>query len=161
MPRDYRTLTLSFGLVFDDLSSHAGLVRLDSIFLDQLAEANPALHDRLLAARTDQSALTAKARAELIIELAPYAEDFVGALFGIQPELTALQARHHELAPLYSVKRRFVQRKALTGYTPEKAAAIDGTAIGAELEAFLLEPLTERSFADHVDRWLATEAEHA
>ncbi len=161
MPRDYRTLTLSFGLVFDDLSSHAGLARLDSVFLDQLAEANPALHDRLLAARTDQSALTAKARAELIIELAPYAEDFVGALFGIQSELTALQARHHELAPLYSVKRRFVQRKALTGYTPEKAAAIDGTAIGAELEAFLLEPLSERSFAAHVDRWLQSESTSA
>ncbi len=158
MPRDYRTLTLSFGLVFDDLSSHTGLARLDSIFLEQLAEANPALRDRLLAARTDESALTAKARAELIIELAPYAEDFVGVLFGIQPELTALQARHHELAPLYSVKRRFVQRKALTGYTPEKASAIDGAAIAAELETFLLEPLTERSFAAHVDRWLLAES---
>ena len=77
-----------------------------------------------------------------------------GALFGIESELRDLQARHHELAPLYSVKRKFVQRKALTGYTPEKAAAIDGFAVAAELEAFLLEPLTERSFAEHVDRWL-------
>jgi NADPH-dependent glutamate synthase beta subunit-like oxidoreductase/NAD(P)H-flavin reductase len=161
MPRDYRTLTLSFGLVFDDLSSHTGLARLDGIFLDQLAEAKPALRERLLAARTDPSALTAKAHAELIIELAPYAEDFVGALFGIESELAALQARHHELAPLYSVKRRFVQRKALTGYTPEKAAAIDGAAVAAELEAFLLEPLTERSFAAHVDRWLQAESTSA
>ena len=33
--------------------------------------------------------------------------------------------------------------------------------MAAELEAFLLAPLTERSFADHVDRWLEAEAEHA
>ncbi len=87
-------------------------------------------------------------------------EDFVGTLFGIDHELRDLQARHHELAPLYAVKRKFVQRKALTGYTPEKASEIDGFTVGAELEAFMLAPLTERSFADHVARWLESEAEH-
>ena len=88
-------------------------------------------------------------------------EDFVGSLFGIDSELRDLQSRHHELAPLYSVKRKFVQRKALTGYTVEKASAIDGFTVGADLEAFMLAPLTERSFADHVERWLTAEAEHA
>ena len=47
--------------------------------------------------------------------------------------------RHSALAPLYSVKRRFVQKRALTGMTPAKALEIDGLAIGAELEAFLNE----------------------
>src|SRR5581483_7534982 len=32
---------------------------------------------------------------------------------------------------------------------------------GAELETLLQEPLTESSFANHVARWLETEAEHA
>jgi NADPH-dependent glutamate synthase beta subunit-like oxidoreductase/NAD(P)H-flavin reductase len=154
-------LNLSFGLAFDDLYAHEGLTKIDAIFLKQLQETSPSLSERLAEARRDPSALAAKAASELIIELAPYVEDFVGTLFGIETELRDLQARHHELAPLYSVKRKFVQRKALTGYTAEKAAAIDGFTVGADLEAFLLEPLTEESFAKHVDRWLNAEADHA
>ncbi|MGA2713380.1 MAG: FAD-dependent oxidoreductase [Bryobacteraceae bacterium] len=161
MLRHSHPLTLSFGLGFDDLFTHEGLVKLDRIFLGQLGESAPELHARLLAARLDPSALPAKASSELIVELAPYVEDFVGGLFGIESELRDLQSRHHELAPLYSVKRKFVQRKALTGYTVEKASEIDGFTVGAELEAFMLAPLTERSFADHIERWLKAEAEHA
>lgn len=161
MPQDGPSLTLSFGFGFDDLFTHEGLAKLDRIFLDRLGESSPDLQARLLAARQDPSALPDKASSELIVELAPHVEDFIGSLFGIDSELRDLQSRHHELAPLYSVKRKFVQRKALTGYTPEKASAIDGFAVGAELEAFMLAPLTERSFADHVERWLKSEAEHA
>jgi NADPH-dependent glutamate synthase beta subunit-like oxidoreductase/NAD(P)H-flavin reductase len=156
-----KKLTLSFGLAFEDLYAHEGLAKIDSIFLKELGETEPALAARLADARQDPAALAAKAASELIIEVAPHVEDFVGKLFGIGGELRELQARHHELAPLYAVKRKFVQRKALTGYTPEKAAAIDGDAVASELEAFLMCPLTERSYADHVDRWLAAEAEHA
>ena len=116
---------------------------------------------RLEAARENAASLEGKASSELIIALAPYLDDFIGELFGISSELRELQAKHHELAPLYSVKRRFVQRKALTGQTPGKAMAIDGPKVAAELEAFLLEPLTERSFANHVAKWIDAEAEHA
>jgi len=161
IPRDSRPLTLSFGLAFDDLFTHEGLAKLDHVFLNQLFEAAPPLHARLLEARADSSTLPAKASSELIIELAPHVEDFVGSLFRIDAGLRALQARHHELAPLYSVKRRFVQRKALTGFTLEKAREIDSFAVAAELEAFMLTPLTERSFADHVARWLDSESAHA
>jgi NADPH-dependent glutamate synthase beta subunit-like oxidoreductase/NAD(P)H-flavin reductase len=159
--RDSRTLSLSFGLAFEDLAHHEGLDRVDAIFLAELRQAAPALEVRLAEARSGPAALTAKQRSELIVELAPHVEDFIATLFGIEPEVRALQARHNALAPLYSVKRRFVQRKALTGQTPEKAAAIDGPALAAELEGFLLGPLTELSFAEHVERWLAAEAEHA
>jgi NADPH-dependent glutamate synthase beta subunit-like oxidoreductase/NAD(P)H-flavin reductase len=153
-------LRLSFGLAFEDLYAREGLLKLDAAFLRQLAETSPALHTRLLAARGQPSALAPKQYSELVIELAPYLEDFIGQLFGIEPELRELQHRHSELAPLYSVKRRFVQRKALTGMTVEKAIEIDGFALAAELEAFLEEPLTEMSFARHVSRWLEAEAEH-
>ncbi len=157
---DRRTLSLSFGLAFEDLAHHEGLARLDSLFLNELEQAAADLAVRLSEARSNPAALPAKQRSELIVELAPHVEDFIAVLFRIQPEVRALQTRHHELAPLYSVKRKFVQRKALTGYTPEKAAAIDGLALAAELEGFMLEPLSERSFAEHVDRWLEKEAEH-
>ena len=152
------TLNLSFGISFEDLYAREGLVRLDAAFIERLP---PELHARLAAARENPAALALKPSSELIIELAPYVDDFIGDLFGIVPELRALQHAHHELAPLYSVKRRFIQRKALTGQTAEKALAINGPAVAAELATFLLEPLTERSYAEHVSRWLDAEAEHA
>jgi len=154
-------LKLPFGLSFEDLYRRDGLLKLDGLFLEQLEEAAPSLHNRLLSARENPPAVHTKDGSELILELAPYLEDFVGQLFGIDKELLQLQARHSELAPLYSVKRRFVQRKALTGYTPERAAEIDGFAVGAELETLMEEPLSELSFAVHVARWLESEAEHA
>ena len=159
--QDQATLSLSFGLEFEDLYQNESLRRIDRIFLDELAQAAPLLRDRLLSARTDSSSLTPKQHSELIIELAPYLEDFLGELFGIQTELSRLQARHSELAPLYSVKRRFVQRKALTGYTEEHAKEIDGYGAASELETLIQEPLTELSFAQHVARWLENEAEYS
>ena len=59
------------------------------------------------------------------------------------------------------MKRKFVQRKALTGYTEETASAIDGEAVAAKLAAVMMEPFTELSFATKVEQWLADEAEHA
>ncbi|MGD1073369.1 MAG: FAD-dependent oxidoreductase [Bryobacteraceae bacterium] len=153
-------LSLSFGFSFEDLYERDALVRLDEIFLSHLGEAAPALEERLLAARQDPGSLLPKQSSELIIEIAPYLDDFVGQLFGISSELRALQTRHHELAPLYFVKRQFVQRKALTGQTVEKALAIDGAALASDLETLMLEPLTERSFSNRVAKWLDAEAEH-
>jgi len=155
------TLKLAFGFSFEDLYAREALARLDRVFLDRLGEAAPELLTRLKEARENPASVAGKPESELIIAIAPYVDDFIGELFGIGPELRALQASHHELAPLYSVKRRFVQRKALTGQTLEKAIGIDGVATAHELEAFLLEALTEFSYARHVSRWLDAEAEHA
>lgn len=153
-------LSLPFGLCFTDLYEQAGLEKLDSFFLSYLNESAPELHSRLLTARSDSESLNASQYSEFIIQAGPYLEDFVGDLFGIHAELSALQARHHDLAPLYSIKRRFVQRKALTGFNEESASDIDGFAAGAELEALMSEPLTELGFARHVSKWLEAESEH-
>jgi hypothetical protein len=154
-------LSLSFGFSFADLYDREGLVRLDARFLQELGEANSTLRDRLELARQDQATASGKAYSELMIEVAPYLEDFIGKLFGVERELAALQQRHHELAPLYAVKRKFVQRKALTGYTEERASEVDGFAIRAELQNLFQEPFTEFSFALHVARWMEDEATHA
>jgi NADPH-dependent glutamate synthase beta subunit-like oxidoreductase/NAD(P)H-flavin reductase len=158
--QDGASLRLPFELTFEDLYRRDGLLKIDAVFLEQLHEAAPGLHERLLAARQSPPAVHTKTGSELILELAPYLEDFIGELFGIEEQLSRLQARHSELAPLYAVKRRFVQRKALTGYTVERAAEIDGFAIGAELETIMEEPLTELGFAHHVAHWLEAEKEH-
>ncbi len=153
-------LSLGFGFTFEDLYSREGLVSLDTVFLTKLLERSPDLHARLEAARREPGAAPRKQESELIVELAPYVEDFVGELFGIEAELRALQAEHSALAPLYSVKRKFVQRK-VTGRTVEQACDIDAVAITAELEALFHGPLTEMSFATHVAGWLEAEADHA
>lgn len=151
-------LRLPFGLSFHDLYRREGMLELDAQFLNQLLEGNPELHLRLLDARQSLPAAHTKESSELIIDLAPYLEDFIGHVFGIESELRKLQERHADLQPLYSVKRRFVQRKAVMGQTAESASQIDGYALAAELEALFQEPLTEMSFAKHVARWLEEEA---
>ena len=139
-----------FGLSFADLYDHQGLIRLDQAFLQELAQTDAPLRTRLLAARADVTTLAVKIESELLLALAPHLNDFIGLFFGIESEVGALAERHHALAPLYSVKRLFVQRKAMHKYKAEAAAAIDGVAIGERLTLLFGEPLTELVFARHV-----------
>ncbi len=142
-------MSLAFDTRPEDLYAREGLARLDARFLAFVGEADAALRGRLEAARRDSAALPAKAESELIIALAPHLEDFLARLFGILPEAQALAARHHELAPLYSVKRLFVQRRALHKVKPEDASP-EGFAFTTELD-----------FANRVTAWLADEAANA
>jgi len=154
-------LVLGHGLAFEDLYAREGLVRLDAAFIAHLGAVDVALHNRLATARRDPAALKREEEADLLTALAPHLEDFIGELFGIGAELRALQARHSALAPLYSVKRLFVQRRAAKGITAEAAAAIAGEAIVGELEVRFGEAFSEESYARHVAQWLEDEAAHA
>jgi NADPH-dependent glutamate synthase beta subunit-like oxidoreductase/NAD(P)H-flavin reductase len=152
------SLSLKFGLSFDDLYHREGLVRIDSAFADHLKSADSALFGRLMEARS--ASLPRKQQSELLVDLAPHVEDFIGDLFGISADVAELQAKHDALAPVYALKRKFIQKKAISGVTPEKASAINGRACAMELEALFNEPLTESSFVAHVSRWLEDEANH-
>ncbi|HTZ36572.1 MAG TPA: FAD-dependent oxidoreductase [Stellaceae bacterium] len=160
-------LSLRYGLDFAALYDRDGLVRLDRAFLAHLRAGEAPLHDRLMAARAEPAALDRKAESELIVDLAPHLEDFLGALFGIEAEMRALQARCHELAPLYSVKRLFVQRRAVKEVKEDEAATLDGGALRAALG--FGEPIDsragvlawERRYAEAVSGWLGDEVAHA
>jgi NADPH-dependent glutamate synthase beta subunit-like oxidoreductase/NAD(P)H-flavin reductase len=154
-------LRLAFGFVFTDLYDRDGLSRLDAKFLENLKASDASLFDRLVAARSNPESYTRQEYSSLMVELAPYVEDFLGELFDIQAEVRALQQRHHALAPVYALKRKFVTKRAISGVTKEQAAAIDGPALAAELETIFGEPLTEATFVEHVSRWLDSEADHA
>src|SRR5947207_10440860 len=154
-------LKLAYGLSFAELYERDGLVRLDAAFLDHLGAAESALGPQLEAARATDT-LDPKAESALIIEIAPHLDDFLAKLFGIEAEFRALAARHNELAPLYSVKRQFVQRRAANKVKPEEAAKLDGPALEAELKKNHLDGrFDELTFAKKVSHWLAHEAEHA
>ena len=88
-------------------------------------------------------------------------EEFIAELFGIAHEVRALRARHDALAPLYSVKRLFVQRRAAKKFGPDQAAGFDGPALRRELEPLLGGELTELRFAERVDAWMKAEADNA
>jgi len=153
-------LALKHGLAFSDLYAREGLLKVDAAFLAALRAADEALAGRLEAARCAPS-MPAKQESALITELAPHLEDFIAALFGIEAEAADLRAEHHRLAPLYDVKRLFVQRQALKQVKPAEAAAADGPALAAELEDLLGEPLTELRFARAVQAWQKDEAGNA
>src|SRR5579883_2659209 len=153
-------LVLGFGLAFEDLYQREGLLRVDERFLGHLAEADGALHALLIQARAKPGELAQKDLSALLIALAPHVEDFVGHLFGISREIEALQERHNQSAPFFAFKRKFIQKRAISGVTKEQAAAMDGPALGLELKSLFREPLTERSFYTHVAAWLENEAAH-
>jgi len=137
-------MKLSHGLQFRDLYTRDGLLRVDAAFIEFL---DAKTRDLLVDARKNHP--TGKAESELLILLAPHVEDFIAHLFGIQQEALALSERHHELAPLYTVKRLFVQRRAMNKVKPEDARP-DGYAFTTELE-----------FARQVTAWLTDEPAHA
>ena len=155
------SLTLGFDLRFADLYGRDGLVRLDGQFVDFLKAQSPELHNRLMTARAAPEPLAGKPESDLIVELAPVLEEFIAELFGIAPEVGSLRSRHEALAPLYAVKRLFVQRRAAKKYGPDQAAAFDGAALRSELEPLLGGELTELRFAECVDVWMKEEAAHA
>src|SRR5580704_7986760 len=152
-------LGLKWGLAFEDLYRREGLERLDTIFAEHLRSTDAALFSRWAEAREHAGAFIRKQAADLIVDLAPHVDDFVAELFGIQAEVRELQARHNAFEPLLSLKRRFVQKKAISGVTAAQAAAINGGALAAELEAFFNGPLTEENFVEHVSKWLDHESD--
>ena len=113
-------LDLDFGFRFEDLYDGHGLRRLDGVFLDFLGAGDAALRERLVAARANPGSLAPKTHSELLVDVAPHLDDFIAKLFRIEDEAQALAARHHELAPLHSCKRLFVQRRAANKVAPER-----------------------------------------
>jgi NADPH-dependent glutamate synthase beta subunit-like oxidoreductase/NAD(P)H-flavin reductase len=160
-PTSVPALALRAGISFADLYSREGLVRLDGEFQAFLSQRDAVLGRALLDARANPVALATRQESELLITLASHVDDFIAWLFGIEDEVQALSNRHHELAPLYGVKRLFVQRKALHKIKGEEAEKLDGPALASRLEALFDGPLTELAFARHVTEWQKDEAANA
>ncbi|WP_246212112.1 FAD-dependent oxidoreductase [Usitatibacter palustris] len=156
-----KPLRLAFSLRFEDLHDRPGLERVDAAFLDMLRREDSALHDRFVTARNSVASLSYKEEAELLIAAAPTLDRFIGELFDIEGEVEALQAGVEALAPLYRVKRKFVQRRAMLKIKADEAAAFDGAALEAQVAGFLGAPFEELSFATHVLAWQEDETGNA
>ncbi|PXX18334.1 pyridine nucleotide-disulfide oxidoreductase [Nitrosomonas ureae] len=161
--RQEATTTLSnfnFGFTIADLYCRDGLVRLDQVFLDFLRTGDEALHKKLEQAREQPDDLLPKDESALLIEIAPWLEDFIARLFYIENEVQQLAAQHHELAPLYFCKRQFVQRRAKGKVSDAELAGIDGLALEKELAAEFGEAFSELAFAINVTQWMDAEVDN-
>src|SRR5438067_13186576 len=164
-------LALKHGLSFSDLYERDGVIGLDRAFVAHLAATDVGLHARLMAGRAEPEALDRKAESDLLVDLAPFVEDFLGELFGIAGEVRSLQARHDKLAPLFSVKRLFVQRRAVKEIKEPDAAQLNGHKLAQELDTLIGGPPAsfdtregalawELRYAEAVGRWLDDEPSH-
>ncbi len=142
--------------IFTDLYRRDGLVKLDGAFCDALQAADAGLYARFMAAR---AALPEdKEYSQLLLDLAPHVDDFIGELFGIEKELSLLAEKHQALAPLYSCKRLFVQRRAAKALTPEAASRIGPDSLLSMLPLVAFDdPHFELVFAKVVMSWLEQE----
>src|SRR5258706_25463 len=154
-------LSPAFGFSFEDLYDPAALARLDGEFGRWLAAADEGLHARFGAARSNPAAVTYKDEADLLIAVAPHLGRFVARLFGIEEEWQDLVDGHHGLAPLFRVKRKFVQRRAMLKYKADVAATFDGPGLEAQVAAMLGGTFDELRFAQAVLAWQADEPAHA
>ena len=145
-------LSPGFGIAFADLYRLDGQGAVDHAFLQFLGTTDAALCERLLAARAGVDAVSAKEESVLILDVAPHLERFIAELFGIVDEVAALSHRHDELAPLYAIKRQFVQRRAATrnqaGGSASVRRPLRSSASCARLFGGRFDELT---FAQHVD----------
>ncbi|MEP7068281.1 MAG: FAD-dependent oxidoreductase, partial [Usitatibacter sp.] len=160
MPATAPALTLAFGLSFEGLYDFAGLRQVDREFVRWLEAADAALAASLAAARADPAALAYKEEADLLIAVAPHLDRFIAKLFAIEEEWQELVEGHHRLAPLFRVKRKFVQRRAMLKIKAEEAATLDGAALEDAVARILGGAFDELGFAEHVLAWTANEAAH-
>ncbi|MBS0424461.1 MAG: FAD-dependent oxidoreductase [Proteobacteria bacterium] len=150
----------NFNFTIADFYRRSSLVKLDQVFLDFLRTGDEALYKKLEQARAHPDDLLPKDESALLIDIAPWLEDFIARLFNIETEVQQLAAKHHELAPLYFCKRQFVQRRAKGKVSDEELAAIDGLALEKELEKEFGAAFSELVFATKVAQWMDAEADN-
>lgn len=156
------TLKLSFGLTFADLYQDKELARLQDFFQHHLNEHNPELCHRYLMALRDIAQgeqIPELTRSTLLLELAPYLEDFIGILFDSQKNIHQLQQKHHKLTPLFTVKRQFIQRYAVRKYTPQTLEMFDPAFYRQQFINTYKVPFDDLHFAQHVSLWMEKENE--
>lgn len=153
------TQFLSFNFSFDDLHDPLALEKLDHIFLSYLKEQSIDLTNRLKNARKEHPDKTTESA--LLIDLAPYVEDFIGTLFCVAKEVQALQDTTYHLAPLYRCKRLFVQRQVAKAYSKEEALAFDGQKLAENDLAFALQVLKALEDKENHQEFLVKATQYA
>ena len=101
-----------YGLDFDALFQIDGLNKLDTEFLAYLEQHDPGVKQQLLEYREGRKVLAAVDTSKLLLDIAPYVNDFIARLFGIESALNAAQTQTVGHDAVMQFKKNFVQRRA-------------------------------------------------
>lgn len=142
-------LNLAENFSFTDLYDTQRLVRLDEAFLEFLRAKDSEIAHALNLARVEIP--TGLAESKLILKIAPFLEDFIAYLFNIETEVNNKRELLSSLAPIFTVKRLFIQREvAKQSWEPISSERLK------ELEALLFaesDPLDELAFAQAIQKY--------
>jgi len=103
-------------ITFNTLYTLEGLQGIHQQFLEFLKGKDISLFEYYEALKDNYATISPLDLSEGIITLAPLLEEFLGALFGIQHEISSLFLAETSLKPLSQCKRVFVQRHVFQKY---------------------------------------------
>src|SRR3954470_24636244 len=126
------------GFRFADLHDPFRLAELTFAFDQFLREADAPLFARYQAHRDGTARLRGPAESELLIELGGQVSRFVARLFGVEKECAALRDAAGRDAPIFRVKREFVQRRVFRKGAKDRPHADELAALDAQVRPLLL-----------------------
>lgn len=106
-------LQLKYDLSFEDLYAIDGLKKLDSCFIEKLLRISPELCNKMLDARSHNANLFKLDESKLILELAPYLEEFLVDLFNISEGVDEYKNQDKKLDKIYKCNRIFIQKHVI------------------------------------------------
>ena len=136
-------MQLKFNILFSDLYSQDGLIKLDQVFLQYVENNNKDLYQLLISSRREKIS-----DSRLLIDLSYLLEAFIAKLFSLEVEVKRLVKKHNDFAIVYKCKRLFVQRYALKRYIES-----DVKDVTEELSHFITLPCADKKFAEQVMYW--------
>ncbi len=138
-------MQLNFNILFSDLYSRSGTIKLDQTFLSYLQSYDKDLLNLLVESRESKVN-----NSQLIINLSYFLDEFIVKLFNIEKEVAELKKRHSNFAVVYKCKKFFIQRYALKKYAN---SIINIEYVINRLNCLFALPITEQKFAEQVMDW--------
>src|SRR5439155_417193 len=120
-----------------DLHDTRRLADLTRAFADFRQEADSALFARYRAHREGSVPLRGPEESALLLETGAQVSRFLGRLFGVERDLEGLREAAGREAPLFRVKRDFVQRRVFRKGPKDRPRASDFSALDAEVRPLL------------------------
>ena len=123
------------GFSYADLHDPDRLAALTAAFDETVRAADPALFERYRAHAAQP--LIGPAESELLLELSAHLSRFVARLFGVAGEAQALRDAAGRDAPLFRVKRDFVQRRVFKKGARDRPHATELASLDAQVRPLL------------------------
>ena len=123
------------GFSYPDLHDALRLADLTAAFHRDLQQADPELSARFEQHR--RAPLSGPAEGDLLVEVSGHLSRFLGKLFGVEDEQASQRAAAGRDAPLFRVKREFVQRRVFRKGAPNRPSPDEFPALDDQVQPLL------------------------